>query len=105
MHPVSLRSLLNTLEQTPSFDNAITAKRILPERPESSEPLPENIHPRLRGYLQRQQIPSLYSHQAEAWRRVTQGKNICLATPTASGKSLCYHLPVLDCHVTVYMTS
>ena len=41
-------------------------------------------------------IVNLYSHQAEAVDAIRGGKNVIVATPAASGKSLCYHLPVLD---------
>jgi DEAD/DEAH box helicase domain-containing protein len=40
-------------------------------------------------------IHQLYSHQAEAWSAVGRGENIVVVTPTASGKSLCYTLPVV----------
>lgn len=41
-------------------------------------------------------VEQLYAHQAEAWDAVQRGGHVVLATPTASGKSLCYTLPVLD---------
>ena len=41
-------------------------------------------------------IAQLYSHQAEAIAHLAAGKNIVVTTPTASGKTLCYNLPVLD---------
>ena len=41
-------------------------------------------------------IEKIYTHQAEVWENVKQGKNTIVVTPTASGKTLCYNLPVLD---------
>ncbi len=41
-------------------------------------------------------IPELYSHQAGAWRRAQNGEHLVVVTGTASGKTLCYNLPVLD---------
>ncbi len=41
-------------------------------------------------------MPSLYTHQAEALDAVRAGRDVCIVTPTASGKSLCYELPVLQ---------
>ena len=41
-------------------------------------------------------ITRLYSHQAEAVEAVLAGHNVVVVTPTASGKTLCYNLPVLD---------
>lgn len=54
-------------------------------------PLP----PRLRDMLAASGIDSLYSHQADACDAIAAGENVVIATGTASGKSLCYHLPVL----------
>ncbi|HEX9014004.1 MAG TPA: DEAD/DEAH box helicase, partial [Anaerolineaceae bacterium] len=41
-------------------------------------------------------IHALYSHQLETWESVQQGENVAVVTGTASGKTLCYNLPVLD---------
>jgi len=41
-------------------------------------------------------VTSLYSHQERVWILQNEGKDVVMATPTASGKSLAYHLPVLD---------
>src|SRR2546422_3519395 len=57
--------------------------------------IPEELHADVRVALDRAGISSLFSHQAEAWRSVmTQGHTI-VTTGTASGKSLCFNLPVL----------
>ncbi len=50
----------------------------------------------IRSILARHGISRLYRHQQEAIQAVTTGKNVLLATPTASGKSLAYQLPTLD---------
>jgi DEAD/DEAH box helicase domain-containing protein len=44
----------------------------------------------------RRGVERLYSHQAEACRRIGEGSNVVVVTPTASGKTLCYNLPVLN---------
>ena len=68
----------------------------LPARParyaELSEPLPRA----LAHVLDAQGISRLYSHQAEAVDLARAGRNVCVATGTASGKSLAYHIPVLE---------
>src|SRR6478609_9640241 len=58
--------------------------------------LPPTLDPRLRGALERRGIARLYSHQAEAFDLIASGTNTVIVTPTASGKTLCYNLPVLD---------
>lgn len=49
--------------------------------------------------LQHAEIPSLYKHQAEAVDVIRSGKDVVVATPTASGKSLIYNLPVIERHL------
>ena len=56
--------------------------------------MPAAIDPRLRAALEKRGIARLYSHQAEAFERVDAGRNVVIVTPTASGKTLCYNLPV-----------
>jgi DEAD/DEAH box helicase domain-containing protein len=57
---------------------------------------PESIHPLLKESLQKRGINSLYTHQKEAYDAVMQRKSIVAVTPTASGKTLCYNLPVIQ---------
>ena len=54
------------------------------------------LSPALARILKRQGIGALYGHQADALGKVGQGKNVVIATPTASGKTLTYNLPVLE---------
>jgi DEAD/DEAH box helicase domain-containing protein len=59
-------------------------------------PLPSDLDPRLKSALRADGIEALYSHQAAAWDLVRRGKNVVLATGTASGKTLAYNLPILQ---------
>ena len=54
------------------------------------------LPPALDAILKKQGIRSLYAHQAAAVEKIGQGKNVVIATPTASGKTLTYNLPVLE---------
>ncbi len=58
--------------------------------------IPAAVDPRLRESLKRRGIERLYTHQAEAFEQIKSGKNTVIVTPTASGKTLCYNLPVLN---------
>ncbi len=58
--------------------------------------MPDDLDPRLAAALSRRGIDRLYSHQRAAWDRVKLGGNVVVVTPTASGKTLCYNLPVAD---------
>src|ERR1022692_340446 len=58
--------------------------------------MPAGVAARLRAALAERGIARLYTHQAEAFDRVASGRNVVIVTPTASGKTLCYNLPVLN---------
>ncbi|MCS7025682.1 MAG: DEAD/DEAH box helicase [Bryobacteraceae bacterium] len=55
---------------------------------------PEQLAPAVAEMLQQRGIRRLYSHQAETFRHAVAGRNVVVVTPTASGKTLCYNLPV-----------
>ena len=85
----------------PHFDQAdfpgdITLDHVIPAAPAIFAPLPSDLRPELIAALQRRGIERLYSHQAEAYTAVRGGKHLVVVTPTASGKTLCYNLPVLQ---------
>ncbi len=67
-----------------------------PARSAECLPVPADVDPRLRAALAQLRIEQLYTHQREAYDQVREGKNVVVVTPTASGKTLCYNLPVLN---------
>jgi len=69
---------------------------VIPSRAAHYVDMPERLHPRLLEALERLGVKSLYPHQARALELVGRGRNVIMATGTASGKSLCYHLPVYE---------
>ena len=87
-----LDQLLSDEELGPNF----AAWRQLPATAPSFVPFPDRLDERLRDALGRRGITNLYSHQAEAVGAVLAGANVAIVTPTASGKTLCYNLPVLQ---------
>ena len=58
--------------------------------------MPGGLAPSVLRALEGRGIETLYSHQARAFELASKGKHVVVATPTASGKSLCYNLPVLQ---------
>ncbi len=84
------------IERADTPDGVITAVRRLPPAEASFAPFPDQLDPRLKAALETRGLTQLYSHQAEAYQRVAAGEHIVVTTPTASGKTLCYNLPVLD---------
>ncbi|KGR74175.1 DEAD/DEAH box helicase [Ureibacillus sinduriensis] len=57
---------------------------------------PEELHPSIKKALEARGIKQLYTHQRQAFDYAINGNSFTAVTPTASGKSLCYHLPVLQ---------
>ena len=78
-------------------DSPIRAIRCLPAREGEFDEIPGTVVPALRTTLEDRGIPRLYTHQADAFRASSQGRNVVIVTPTASGKTLCFNLPVLNC--------
>jgi DEAD/DEAH box helicase domain-containing protein len=67
-----------------------------PARSARTEPLPDDLDPRVASALLGVGVTALYRHQAEAWEAAQRGENVIVTTGTASGKSLAFNLPVLD---------
>ena len=80
----------------PAFAPLIAAHRELEPRPPRHAPWPIGIDPRLVEGLRSRGIDAPYTHQAAAFAAAASGRNAVVVTPTASGKTLCYNLPVLD---------
>jgi DEAD/DEAH box helicase domain-containing protein len=94
--PASPRTVLDRLLEEPSLANGVRHHEVIPPREASTAPFPAWLDPRIVRGLESRGIHSLYSHQADAVTAVHAGEDICVVTPTASGKTLCYTLPVLQ---------
>src|SRR5579883_2429163 len=102
-HQLSLRS-------EPSLDAVVSHFRAAHGQPDSAvraihhQPaadgvfaeIPTPVDPRLAAVLKSRGIERLYSHQAEAFDQIQSGRDLVIVTPTASGKTLCYNLPILN---------
>ncbi len=91
-----LSKLLERWRNEPSFMANVTRWEVLPATEGSYCAFPEFLDRRLVKALQKRGIDQLYSHQAEALEAVQRGENVVVVTPTASGKTLCYNLPVVN---------
>ncbi len=94
---MSLSKLLSHWRSDPQIGPNLVEWRIIPARPAATVVFPQGIHPVLLEAIQARGIRSLYTHQASSYAKIKAGKNIVVVTGTASGKTLCYNLPVLDC--------
>ena len=91
-----LREFIEKIQTFPQYRKRISHIEYLPDRESNyqkpARPLPQE----LQTALQSLGINELYSHQAEALNLVREGKNVAIVTPTASGKTLAFNLPVLE---------
>ncbi len=87
---------LNRVQQSPDYAGQLTHLEALPARDgiyaEPSHPLPAA----LTAMLAARGIDRLYSHQVAALETARAGRDLVVVTGTASGKTLCYNLPILE---------
>jgi DEAD/DEAH box helicase domain-containing protein len=84
------------LERPDTPDLRVTAVRRLDAVAAEYAPMPEGVDPVLCEALRSRGMERLYTHQAEAATHALAGRHTVVITPTASGKTLCYNLPVLN---------
>ncbi|MFJ7847627.1 DEAD/DEAH box helicase [Peribacillus sp. NPDC097224] len=89
------KSLSELIKELRENENIINWHEIEP-REAKTRPLPSSVDDRIKNALQKRGIGDLYSHQYTAYETLRKGENIVAVTPTASGKTLCYNLPVLQ---------
>ena len=92
----NVSQVLDVFTQRDPSGEILTAVRHYPARAAQWADFPSWIHPDLREAYTSKGVRQLYTHQAAAAESVHAGKNTVVVTPTASGKTLCYNLPVLD---------
>jgi DEAD/DEAH box helicase domain-containing protein len=93
---MGLDAVLADWRADPALTDNITHWEVLPPRPARYAPFPNFLRPELRAILARRGIDQLYTHQVAAAEIIHAGQHVVVVTPTASGKTLCYNLPVLD---------
>jgi DEAD/DEAH box helicase domain-containing protein len=93
---MNLSQVLETLKISQEFASNITHWEVISRRAGKYSDFPEALDPRLAGVLRQMGINKLYSHQVEAFEKAANRRDFVVVTPTASGKSLCYNLPVLN---------
>ena len=89
-------AFLHYLAALPDYRQQIVHVERIPRQDATPGELESPLHPGLQTCLESLGISALYSHQAKAVNAIFGGKNVIIATPSASGKTLCYHLATLD---------
>jgi len=88
------RDPLDDFLKHPDFAPSIKGIKRVPAVPACFSDFPSNLDPRLKSALAGRGIENLYTHQRIAWDLAESGHDFVVVTPTASGKTLCYNLPV-----------
>lgn len=91
----SASTTLERLRFEQQFMKNVAAWEMIPPRPARYAEIPSALDKRLVETLRRRGISPLYTHQSEAVRAALAGENVAVVTGTASGKTLCYNLPIL----------
>jgi len=93
---LNLAQLLEQLKADDRFTRQVTRWQTMPPEPAKYAAYPELLDSRLVKVMQGRGAEQLYSHQAESVLLAAAGQSFVVPTPTASGKTLCYNLPVLN---------
>ncbi|SFS62063.1 DEAD/DEAH box helicase domain-containing protein [Paenibacillus sp. BC26] len=89
------KNLSDLIQELRANENVINWHEVEPIEART-RPMPESVDARIKEALARRGIEQLYSHQYTAYETIRKGENMVAVTPTASGKTLCYNLPVLQ---------
>lgn len=92
----SMQEILNDLKISGPIKDNIVHWHTLDEKEAKTEAMPDDLSEILQKALQNRGISRLYTHQKSAYDKIMRNQSIVAVTPTASGKTLCYNLPVLQ---------
>ncbi|MFT7669630.1 MAG: DEAD/DEAH box helicase domain-containing protein, partial [Planctomycetota bacterium] len=92
----SVMDIARSLREDPELRDALEHWHEFPPRPALTRAFPERIDVRIIAALRAKGMTEVYEHQARAIESALDGKDVLVATPTASGKTLCYTVPVLQ---------
>ena len=93
---MKLSQVLTQMQATPDLRDHVTAWKVTEANAGSFVDFPPGVDPRLVEVLRQRGIERLFTHQREAIEAVHKGENVVVVTPTASGKTLCYNVPILN---------
>ena len=94
--PAGTRAVLDQLLEEPSLARGVVHHEVIEARTAEHADWPAWLDPRIRAGLAKRGIERPYTHQADAIEAVHARRDVVVVTPTASGKSLCYTVPVLQ---------
>ncbi|PLT34913.1 DEAD/DEAH box helicase [Bacillus sp. V5-8f] len=92
----NLQEIIASLKTDEKYKDNFVHWHTIDPREATVVPFPERMDKRIRQALANRGINGLYTHQATAFNAAVEGKSLVAVTPTASGKTFCYNLPVLQ---------
>ena len=93
---MNVDKFLRHIQSAEWYDGQVVRVEALPERPARFATLEPPVEPRVASVIGKDGIAKLYTHQAEAIAHARSGEHVVVVTGTASGKTLCYNVPVLE---------
>ena len=93
---MNVDQLIGKLQNDPAFMENVTSWKMLPASAGSYADFPALLDQKIGDVLHRRGIHRLYTHQASSFQAAVEGRDFVVVTPTASGKTMCYNLPVLS---------
>ncbi|MFK2824173.1 DEAD/DEAH box helicase [Bacillus sp. B190/17] len=92
----TLKEAIDWLRQEEAVRSNIIHWQTIPEKEANTVSLPADLSPKLAEALKNRGVKQLYTHQLSAYEAARNHQSFVAVTPTASGKTLCYNLPVLQ---------
>ncbi len=92
----AVREAIEVFAERDRTGEVLTAIKHFPAREASFSAMPSWVRAELVSAYRAKGVERLYTHQAAAAESARAGKNVVVVTPTASGKTICYNLPVLN---------
>ncbi len=93
---MNIQEYISKLMNNPSFMDNVTSWQVLPAREAKYGRFPEELDGRIVETLHKRGIDRPYIHQSQAIAAALSGRDFVVVTPTASGKTMCYNIPVLQ---------
>ncbi|MBN1212230.1 MAG: DEAD/DEAH box helicase, partial [candidate division Zixibacteria bacterium] len=93
---MNLEQLIDLLKNDRAINKNITHWKSISARAPKYIDFPDYLDKRLTATLNKKGIEQLYTHQLETIEAVREGHDTVVVTPTASGKTLCYNIPVIS---------
>ncbi|MFI8688393.1 DEAD/DEAH box helicase [Rossellomorea sp. NPDC077527] len=92
----NLQQIIEHFKRDEDFNKQIVHWHTIEEKPAQLVDMPNELDDRIERALQKRGVERLYTHQYTAFKLAMEGQSFTAVTPTASGKTLCYNLPVLQ---------